>query len=446
MYFCTMKNQSNIDTFLANYGISTVNHLQEEMLDASKIHDNIVLLSPTGSGKTLGFLLPLLCKLDINAKRTQALILAPSRELAIQIESVIKKLSTVFKVTCCYGGHSIKIEQNSLIEAPIIVVGTPGRIAHHLRKAYLKLADTEHLILDEFDKLLEFGFQKEMDEIIAYMHSIKSRTLTSATDVQEIPPFVEMPEHKRLSFLPSKDQQKLPTLTLKKVFVEGDKIESLLLLLGKLVNKTTIVFCNHREVVDRISEQLKYYELDHGVYHGGVEQLDRERTLIKLRNGSSPILVTTDLASRGLDIPEIEAVIHYQMPPTEEVMIHRNGRTARMSASGEAYFLLDTDDYIPEYVFPDPLLEKLPREFQQPEKSQWQTLYLSAGKKDKVNKMDIVGFLLQKGGLSKEELGKIEVLDHQAFAAIQRAKIKSVLQLVQNEKLKGKKVKMEIAR
>ena len=441
-----MNTTTRTQQLLANYGIEKPNELQSTMLDASEISPNIVLLSPTGSGKTLGFLLPLLEKITENTGKTQALILAPSRELAIQIESVIKKLGSGLKVTCCYGGHSMRIEQNSLIESPAIVVGTPGRVAHHLRKAHLKLGDTQHLILDEFDKLLEFGFQKEMEEIIAYMHSITYRNLTSATDVLEIPEFVEMPDHKRISFLPPKDQQKLATLTLKKVFTEGDKMESLLLLLGKLHNKTTLVFCNHREVVDRISENLKHYEVDHGVYHGGVEQLDRERTLIKLRNGSAPILVTTDLASRGLDIPEIEAVIHYQMPPTEEVMIHRNGRTARMSASGEAYFLLDENDYVPEYVHPDPILERLPKDFVRPEKSDWQTLYLSAGKKDKVNKMDIVGFLLQKGGLAKEELGKIEVLDHQAFAAIKRDKIKQTLVMIQAEKLKGKKVKMEIAR
>ncbi|NVO03922.1 MAG: DbpA RNA binding domain-containing protein, partial [Bacteroidetes bacterium] len=202
---------------------------------------------------------------------------------------------------------------------------------------------------------------------------------------------------------------------------------------------------NHRDAVDRISAQLKIHKVDHGFYHGGLEQIDREKMLIKLRNGSINILITTDLAARGLDIPEIETIIHYQLPPTEDVMTHRNGRTARMNALGTAYFLLDVKDYLPKFLESTPEEEVLPKTFVSPKPCEWKTLFIAAGKKDKINKMDIVGMLLQKGGIKKEELGKIEVLDHSAYAAVKSDKILKLLQLVREEKLKNRKIRMEIA-
>jgi superfamily II DNA/RNA helicase len=164
-----------------------------------------------------------------------------------------------------------------------------------------------------------------------------------------------------------------------------------------------------------------------------------------LRNGSIQLLLTTDLAARGLDIPEIEAIIHYQLPTTEDVMIHRNGRTARMNANGTAYFLLEEKDYLPPFLKVTPEIETLPDKFIQPKMTEWKTLYIAAGKKDKINKMDIVGMLLQKGGLQKEELGKIEVLDHSAYAAIKSNRILKTLENIGNEKIKGRKIRMEIS-
>jgi ATP-independent RNA helicase DbpA len=195
----------------------------------------------------------------------------------------------------------------------------------------------------------------------------------------------------------------------------------------------------------RISEQLFHHGVEHGFYHGGLEQIDREKVLIKLRNGSVNILITTDLASRGLDIPEIEVVIHYQLPATADVLVHRNGRTARMNANGTSYFLLDKHEHLPEFAEGKYEEEHLPQDFITPPHPDWKTLYISAGKKDKINKMDIVGMLLQKGGLQKEELGKIEVLDYSAFAAVKANRINAVLKQVREEKIKGTRVKMEIA-
>lgn len=430
---------------LSNFKIDQLNPMQEAMLSAVGQAKDVVLISPTGSGKTLAFLLPLVSLLNEDRKDVQVLIIVPTRELAQQIESVFKQMGTSFKINCCYGGHSVQIERNNLIEPPAVLVGTPGRIAHHIRKKTLDLSTTSYLVLDEFDKSLESGFQEEMSFIIKTIKHLNNRILTSATELKEIPSFTGLKEFNKLNFT-EEEKQKSSALEIKSVRVVGDdKLEALLLLIGKIGAQPTIVFCNHRDAVSRISEQLTRLNVYHGFYHGGLEQIDREKTLIKLRNGSINLLISTDLAARGLDIPDIKAVIHYQLPTTEDAMIHRNGRTARMNANGTAYFLLDEDDYLPTFLTIVPVEETLPSKLNLPKPSDWKTLYISAGKKDKVNKMDIVGMLLQKGGLKKEELGKIEVLDHSAYVAVKSDKIVKTLQLIKEERIKNKKVKTEIS-
>jgi ATP-independent RNA helicase DbpA len=432
-------------SILANFNITELNAMQTATVEAAKGSKDLMLISPTGSGKTLAFLLPLVDFLTEGRKDVQVLIVVPTRELAQQIEQVFKQMNLNFKINSSYGGHSVQIERNNLSEPPAVLVGTPGRIAHHIRKETLDLRTTSMLILDEFDKSLESGFQDEMSFIVKNMKRLQKRILTSATPLQEIPNFVGIKELTELDFS-AKEKNNESKLILKSVRVTGDdKLEALMLLLGNTGAKSTIVFCNHRDAVDRISEQLRLHKVQHGFYHGGLEQINREKTLIKLRNGSINLLISTDLAARGLDIPEIEAVIHYQLPTTEDAMIHRNGRTARMNASGTAYFLLEQDDYLPPFLKEEPEVEELPRKLTLPKASDWKTLYISAGKKDKVNKMDIVGMLLQKGGLKKEELGKIEVLDHSAYVAVKSDKIAKTLSLISEERIKNKKVKMEIA-
>jgi superfamily II DNA/RNA helicase len=430
---------------LSHFNIKELNEMQKATLEVIPKQNDVVLISPTGSGKTLAFLIPILKLLNPDKEGVQVLILVPTRELAIQIEKVFKQMSTGFKINCCYGGHAVGIEENNLQHPPAVLVGTPGRISHHLRRKTLVLDETPILILDEFDKSLEMGFKDEMSFIIDQCKLLKKRILTSATELKEIPSFVGLSHKKVLNYTTDHHQLK-SALVIKAVRVEGDdKLEALMLLLGSLNAKSTIVFCNHRDAVNRISEQLDIHKVAHGYYHGGLEQIDREKTLIKLRNGSINLLITTDLAARGIDIPEIEAVIHYQFPATEDVMIHRNGRTARMNGVGTAYFLLDKDDHLPKFLDVKPEDMDLPKKLILPKPSEWKTLYIGAGKKDKINKMDIVGMLLQKGQLEKDELGKIEVLDHSAYVAVKANKIIKTLQLVKEEKIKNKKVKMEVS-
>lgn len=417
--------------------------MQEAALRVDEKSD-LVLLSPTGSGKTLGFLLPLLTSLKENISTVQAMIIVPSRELALQIEQVFKTMGSGFKVNCFYGGHPVPIEINNLSQPPAVLIGTPGRIAHHLRRKTFDTSTVSTLILDEFDKSLEFGFQEDMTYIIRQLPAVRKRVLTSATPMDEIPAFTGIIEPETLNFL--SHTASAPNLKQKVVIADAaDKLDALFTLICKISNEPTLVFCNHRDAVERISDLLWDRELPHDIFHGGMEQEDRERALLKFRNGSHRILVTTDLASRGLDVPEIEHIIHYQLPHNEEAFLHRNGRTARMHATGTSYLLL-TPDEKPAYLVELPEKEVLPAIAPLPQPSPWVTLYIGAGKKEKINKVDIVGLLLKKGGLDKGDVGLIEVLDHSAYAAVKRNRVDGVIRLVKDEKIKGKKIKIEISR
>ena len=417
--------------------------MQHASINAA-IERDIILLSPTGSGKTLGFLLPVLNSLKPKIQGVQALVIVPSRELALQIEQVFRVMETGFKVNCCYGGHNTKIEKNNLSQPPAVLVGTPGRLAYHIRNESFDTSAVKSLILDEFDKALEFGFQDDMAYIIKHLPNLNKRILTSATHMDEIPGFTGVKNPIEINFLQTNTSAR--ALQLKAVQSKAaDKLETLFSLICKIGGKPALVFCNHREAVERISDLLYDMGLSHDIFHGGMEQEDRERAVLKFRNGSHNLLITTDLASRGLDIPEIEYVIHYQLPHNEQAFLHRNGRTARMHAGGTAYLILSEDESLP-YLESAPPIEELPTKNILPKPAVWATLYIAAGKKDKINKVDIVGLLLQKGKLAKEDLGLIEVLDHSSYAAVKRDQIENVLRSIKSEKIKNKKVKIEIAR
>ncbi|MBC7903281.1 MAG: DEAD/DEAH box helicase [Gemmatimonadaceae bacterium] len=439
-------SQKSTDTknILANLGISALNEMQIAAIDAAAGAEDLVLLSDTGSGKTLGFLLPLLALMDADKAGTQALIIVPSRELALQIEQVFKKMGTPFKITCCYGGHLRETEENNLIEAPALIVGTPGRLADHIRRGNITVDSIQTLIMDEFDKSLELGFHEEVAFIVGSLKSVSKRILTSATEAADIPEFIGMKEFKRLNFL---SEEKSEALALQVVHSEDkDKVDTLFRLLCFLGNRSSIIFCNHRESVERTSEMLKEKGIVNVFYHGAMEQQERDAALCKFRNGTSTYLVTTDLASRGLDIPNIRYIIHFHLPHTQESFLHRNGRTARMDASGTAILLLGPEETVPGYIV-DKLEEiNLPEKAELPEKPKWSTIFIAAGKKDKVNKIDIVGFLSNRGELKKEDIGLIEVKDFFSFAAIRKTKLGHALEQIKDHKIKNKKVKIEIAR
>jgi superfamily II DNA/RNA helicase len=432
--------------YLSRLKISSLNEMQKAAIEEAKKPNDLILLSATGSGKTLAFLLPAIESIRPDKRGVQILIIVPSRELGLQIESVFKQMNTGLKVNCCYGGHSTKIEKNNLSDAPVVLVGTPGRICYHIDRGNLDTYAIHTLILDEFDKSLEFGFSEQMGFIIANLKKLRKKILTSATMMEEIPSFVSIHNPVRLDFLSDTLDRKAELKINYLRAADQDKLKILLDLLCYLNNKRSLVFCNHRDAAERISELLFENKIAHGIFHGGMEQNDRERELIKFRNGSSRILICTDLAARGLDIPEIEAVIHYQLPTTADIFTHRNGRTARMHADGTVYLLLAKEDRIMPFVNEKPDELKMPENLKLPDAAPWTTIYFNAGKKDKINKADLVGMLLQKGKLAKEELGLIEVLDHSAFVAVKTEKANKVLELIKGEKVKNKTVKTGISK
>jgi superfamily II DNA/RNA helicase len=438
------KNMEPIKKILAHLKIEALNEMQHATLKASEKKADIILLSDTGSGKTLAFLLPVLQSLDASNTTTQALIIAPSRELALQIEQVFKSMGTGFKVTCCYGGHLRETEENNLLQAPALIIGTPGRLADHIRRANIHTDGIKTLVLDEFDKSLELGFQDEMSFIIASLKFLEKKILTSATEAADIPLFIGLNEPIQLSYLSGETSPALSIQTVKSG--DKDKSDTLFKLICFLGNRSTIVFCNHRESVDRTSNILKEKGIINVFYHGALEQPERDVALCKFRNGSANVLVTTDLASRGLDIPNIRYIVHYHLPLSEDIFTHRNGRTARMEASGTAIIILGPEEKLPGYIMPGGEEIILPEENVLPEKPKWTTLFIAAGKKDKVNKIDIVGFLSNRGQLKKEDIGLIEVKDFFSFVAVRKSKVGNVLELIKNEKIKNKKVKIDVAK
>ncbi|MCF0058174.1 DEAD/DEAH box helicase [Dyadobacter sp. CY356] len=440
-----MSNQENLETTLSGLGIAALNEMQQEANTAIQENSEILLLSPTGSGKTLAFLLPIMSVLQRDISEVQCIIIVPTRELALQIESVWRKMSTGFKVTCCYGGHDMQTEIRSLSEAPALLIGTPGRLMDHIFRKTFTTRKITTLILDEFDKSLEMGFQDEMSEIMGNLRGLKKRILVSATEGSKVPSFTGVKNPVVLDFIANKNQES--GLTVKLVLSDKkDKTEKLVQLLSFLGSESTLIFCNLRESVERLSTILKEEGIDCAYFHGKLEQEDRERTLIRFRNGSTLYLAATDLAARGLDIPDMKHVIHFELPLKADEFRHRNGRTARMLTEGTAYILLNSDDVLPEYIVRKPQVLDLPAKFTLPAPSEWTTIYISGGKKNKLNKMDIVGFLIQKGKLEKQDLGLIEVKDNISFAAVRKSQVKSMLSLISEEKMKGKKFKIEVAR
>lgn len=433
----------DIGKILGNLGIEALNPMQQAVWEKDTDRKDLILLSPTGSGKTVAYLLALLRRLNPSENGVQAVIMVPSRELALQTETVFKSMGTGYRIMSCYGGRPAMEEHRTMKGIqPAVIVATPGRMNDHLSKGNIDPAAVRTLVIDEFDKCLEFGFHEEMAAVVAQLPGLSKRYLLSATDAEEIPEFTGMGRTVKIDFL-NPEKPLLERIHVYKVSSpEKDKLETLYKLLCTLEGRPTIVFCNYRESVERIGKYLSSTGVAHEVFHGGMEQDKRERALYKFRNGSCNVLVSTDLAARGLDIPEIENVVHYHLPINEEGYIHRNGRTARWEAEGNSYMILHEAEVLPAYCgeLPDYVLPENPPK---PLPPVWVTLYIGKGRKDKLNKTDIVGFLYKKGNLSKEDIGKVEVLDHYALAAVRRSKLKQMLTLVKGEKIKGMRTIIE---
>lgn len=417
--------------------ISELNPMQQEAELAISNALNVVLLSPTGSGKTVAFLLPILPLLKPNIDSVQALILVPSRELAIQIEQVIRNMGTGNKANAVYGGRPFAKDKIELRHPPSILIGTPGRVADHLRRQTFSTAVIKTLVLDEFDKSLEVGFEKEMSEIISLLPNIERRILTSATHDMEIPRFIGLRDELVINYLNTIPSQ----LEIKRVISPlKNKLQTLVDLLCHIGNKPGIIFCNYKDTISFVSDFLTKNNIAHGCFYGGLDQIDRERALIKFRNGTHQIIIATDLAARGLDISELNYIIHYQLPLKSQEFTHRNGRTARMNSEGTAYVLQWQDEVVPEFITTPTILKLDNKPI--PNNNLWKTLFISGGRKDKISKGDIAGLILKQGGIQKNELGLIELKQDCSFVAINKERVNTVISKTNNTKLKKKKVRV----
>lgn len=430
------KNQKDI---LSKLNIEKLNPMQEEAILTIHSKPETILLSPTGTGKTIAFLLPVLHELDAQCSEVQVLILVPSRELALQIENVIHQMGTGYKANAVYGGRAGFQDKIDLKHRPAILVGTPGRVADILRKNAISTECIKTFVLDEFDKSLEVGFEAEMSEIVSMLPKVRKKIMTSATNSVDIPDFVRLKNPIFIDFL----DETLTQLSLKTVLSPSkDKLETLGNLICHLGNQAGIVFCNFKDTIQYVSDFLTENKIPHACFYGGMEQIDRERALIKFRNGTHQLLIATDLAARGIDVPEIKFIIHYQLPNRAHEFTHRNGRTARMKKDGTAYIIKWEKENLPDFI-PNSEIEVL-NDALVPEMSTWETLYISGGRRDKISKGDIAGLFLKNGNLKPEELGIIEIKQDCSYVAVHKKKIKQAIEGTNNAKLKTKKIRVSL--
>lgn len=440
-----MKEKEILEILGQRFGIDSLNEMQRKMLDAASKEKNIILLSPTGSGKTLAFLLPLLKILKPGNGRIRCVVIAPSRELVIQIAGVFRETARDYRIIALYGGHSVEDEVNSLKMTPDIVIATPGRLLDHSKRHNLELLPVGTLVIDEFDKCLELGFEDEMKKLVGRMKNLDRIFLTSATDMDILPEFLNMENPVTLNFLPESRPLE-GRMTIHRVnSANKDKLESLLSLLHFInaadTPEKSIVFVNHRESAERVYEFLRKKGVACVLYHGALDQRERETSVALFNNGSRPVMVATDLAARGLDIQKVKSVIHYHQPLTPEAFTHRNGRSARVEETGDAYVLVGPEETVQPFI-----------DFQgevNPDKatpvdlsSKYTTLYFSGGKKEKISKGDIVGFLTKEGNINVDDIGKINLFDHYALAAINSALVDDLLKNISGKKIKGQKLRI----
>lgn len=439
---------NNLETILKKLRINELNKMQQETYHRILEGDSdVVILSPTGSGKTLAYMLPMIGLIDADSESVQALVVVPGRELALQSDNVLKSTAAGVRSVCCYGGRAAMDEHRVIRhQRPHIVFGTPGRLNDHIDKGNISPYAIKYLIIDEFDKCLQMGFYDEMSRLLHKLAGVRRRILLSATDAVQIPDFVRMNKVVTVDYSRGEEQVPDRVVLYEVRSEEKDKLEALNRLLCSFGDSSSIVFLNYRDSVERVADYLKRQGFSVSYFHGGMDQKAREDALYKFSNGSANVFVSTDLASRGLDIPDVGNIIHYHLPQTSEGYVHRVGRTARWDSQGRAFFVLGPEEHIPDFVEGEIEDYQLPTEPGTPVLSKMSTIYIGKGKKDKLSKGDIVGFLCKAGGLMADEIGRIDVKERYTYVAVSRSKVNQVLRRTQGEKVKGIKTIVEIVR
>ena len=441
-----MKEEDILERVRGIMGINELNSMQRLVADTARTHRKLIVYSPTGSGKTLAFALPLLSNVTADAAAgVQALVVAPSRELVIQTAQVLRWAAQGLKVTECYGGHPVSDEQRSLSVAPAVVVATPGRLLDHIGRGHINVSTVKCLVLDEFDKSLELGFEDEMRLLLGHLRHVAMRILTSATRMAAIPAYAMMADAMTLDCLAEMPLPASRTTVRQVPCRAADKQACLLRLLLWLPRGKILVFANFREEVEPLCRFLNSHHVQAEAYHGALEQMRREMVIAKFKNGTTPVLVTTDLASRGLDVSDVNHVIHYQLPVSADVYVHRNGRTARVDRAGEVCVLTAEGESLPAFVTVDEVInlpEPAPGSIIE---SNVSTLYINAGKKEKISRGDVAGYIAANGDVPPQSIGKIDIFDHYALVAVPHDVAATLVAQLKPHKIKGRRVMVSIA-
>jgi len=424
--------------------------IQAQSLPAIIEGKDLLAQAKTGSGKTAAFGIGLLNKIETQEYKTQALVLCPTRELADQVSKEIRRLARTIpntKILTLCGGSPFGPQLGSLEHQPHIVVGTPGRILKHIEKASLKLADLQTLVLDEADRMLDMGFYDDIMHIIDMTPHKRQTLLFSATypeQIQEISHAIQTdPLEVRVESL--HDNSKI-----KQIFYEiekGDRTRTLTSLLEHYRPESTVVFCNRKQQCQELADELWQQGFHALALHGDLEQKERNQVLVQFSNKSSSILIATDVASRGLDIKDLQAVINFELSPDPEIYIHRIGRTGRAGNEGLALSIFMASEakkvnLIEEYQKSTVRIDSLST-LKNRENFKLSppmvTLCINGGRKDKVRAGDILGALTANTNLPGKQIGKIDIFDHLAFVAIERQIAKQALKVLSEGKIKGRK-------
>lgn len=457
--FATLDLAPDLLNVLGELGFAEMTPIQAKSLPLLLQGGDLLGQSKTGSGKTLAFALPILQHLQLRDKGVQALILCPTRELALQVAAEIRKLGRRLEglqVLPLVGGQPGREQAEALAKGVHVVVGTPGRVLDHLERRRLDLSPLKTLVLDEADKMLEMGFAEEMEAILRRVPTRRQTVLFSATLPEEI---------QKLSAKFQKNPQRVfvdeegATPSLVEQFVyEAEPAERLPVLMRVLQQHpadSVIIFCNTKAAVNEISEALSAQKASFGVLHGDLEQRERDRAMALFRNRSHRLMVATDIASRGLDIEDLELVVNYELPPQPEVYVHRIGRTGRAGKTGTAVALAGAREALRvlelERLTKNPFLRK-PLGFKNQHglskslrEAEMRTLVVSGGRKDKLRPGDILGALTgEAGGIPAAEVGKIEIHDHVSYVAILAKTAPLAFEKLRDSRIKGKKFQIKL--
>lgn len=454
--FATLPLRDLLLKNLVTLGYDNMTPIQAESLPILLSGKDIIAQAKTGSGKTAAFALCILNQLNVENYAVQALVLCPTRELAEQVSQVFRQLARLMpnvKVLNLSGGIPMKPQIDSLRHSAHIIVGTPGRVRKHLDNEALSLNQLKVLVLDEADRMLDMGFYDEMIGIMSVCPPDRQTLLFSATYPPEIKKLANKFMRKPQLVVVQEDQD---VLDIEQVFYEADKHASKFAILQAVLQHhqpvSTLIFCNTKDQTSQLAAELNKAGFSAIALNGDMEQHERDVAMIQFKNNSCSILVATDVAARGLDIKELPAVINYELAFEHDVHIHRIGRTGRAGSKGLAISLTTPADAERLAAIEENLsatvpwgdIRKLPQSSGNRVKPEMATLYISAGKKDKIRPGDILGALTKECGLAADVIGKIDIGAIFSYVAIHHKHINKAYQQLKNGKLKGRKINVKI--